>query len=435
MHILIVGLVCGCGSAWASDISYYKDVPTFRMDTKECDSEDVGSVQVSCKYIEIGTIDGYLSVADRRDPRWPSLEKYWNNTQNWLKFAGIACARDPIEAEATRTAMSRAQNLVSRLTADWDEETFTGSLKSAGYRKDDYGFKCVTVPNNAEQTVDAPESTPDDQVASDTETPPPSPPSNVATFVVTNNDRYTVGLEFTSQSRRDAVWPGDNRQYTLAGEQTYNLNCQPGEKICYGAWRENQRVTWGTGRNNRESCEHCCVTCGGRLEVSLSDGGADVPLQDPNVATFILHNKDRYRLGVEFTSQNRSAAWPGGNQQYNLSGDGTYNLTCQRGEKICFGAWRDYQSTVWGVGRNNKESCQHCCTQCGSSFETTLTDGGADSPLSNGNSLANILNSATAIINGLNSLQNSQSGGGGATYTPRNGREQRQGSDISGTTQ
>jgi hypothetical protein len=65
----------------------------------------------------------------------------------------------------------------------------------------------------------------------------------------------------------------------------------------------------------------------------------------PTVATFIMHNRDRYRIGLEFYSRTRSNhVWPGGDQQYNLSRDQTYNLTCRPGEKICFGAWRDYQN-------------------------------------------------------------------------------------------
>lgn len=142
-----------------------------------------------------------------------------------------------------------------------------------------------------------------------------------------------------------------------------------------------------------------------------------VPAPSPsNVATFIMHNRDRYRLGLEFYSQTRSRAWPGGNMQYNIPRDDTYNLNCQPGEKICFGAWRDHQTTTWGVGRGS-ESCKHCCVVCGQTYETTLTDGGPDSfpqrQDNSGSSAASILNdilgaaiiAAPAIIQSQPSVQ------------------------------
>lgn len=148
---------------------------------------------------------------------------------------------------------------------------------------------------------------------------------------------------------------------------------------------------------------------------------AQAPLQAPNRATFIIHNRDRYTLGLEFYSQDRKAAWPGNNRQYNLKSDDTYNLNCRAGEKICFGAWRDYQTTYWGVGRNDKNGCERCCIRCGQSMETTLTDGGADAyPRSSSNSggsddvsTADVLNGMGAVLNAIGAARGS---GGGVRY-------------------
>jgi hypothetical protein len=74
---------------------------------------------------------------------------------------------------------------------------------------------------------------------------------------------------------------------------------------------------------------------------------ADARRRRERTATFILHNRDRYALGAEFYSQDRSAAWPGRNKQYILKSDGTYDLDCRPGEKICYGAWRDHQTIYW----------------------------------------------------------------------------------------
>jgi hypothetical protein len=69
--------------------------------------------------------------------------------------------------------------------------------------------------------------------------------------------------------------------------------------------------------------------------------------------TFQINNEHRSDIQIEFYSQDRNHAWPGGNQAYNLdSGDSnSYKLACRRGEKICYGAWiKGNANTYWGVG-------------------------------------------------------------------------------------
>ena len=42
------------------------------------------------------------------------------------------------------------------------------------------------------------------------------------------------------------------------------------ENICYGAWTTpNQKYTWGSGPNDRGSCEGCCYTCDGGGKTKL----------------------------------------------------------------------------------------------------------------------------------------------------------------------
>ncbi|MBX3532900.1 MAG: hypothetical protein KF826_00945 [Xanthobacteraceae bacterium] len=84
--------------------------------------------------------------------------------------------------------------------------------------------------------------------------------------------------------------------------------------------------------------------------------------------TFEITNDFGRDIQVEFYSQNRNHAWPGGNRAYNLNrGDTqTYKLACQRGEKICYGGWvKGNARTYWGVGLNGKQSCDRCCVFCG----------------------------------------------------------------------
>lgn len=92
--------------------------------------------------------------------------------------------------------------------------------------------------------------------------------------------------------------------------------------------------------------------------------------------TFKINNDYDKDIQIEFYSQERSHAWPGGNNAYNLSsGDSnSYKLACRSGEKICYGAWvKGNSSTYWGVGLNNKQSCDSCCQTCGDGdLEKTL---------------------------------------------------------------
>lgn len=84
--------------------------------------------------------------------------------------------------------------------------------------------------------------------------------------------------------------------------------------------------------------------------------------------TFNIENESDHDIQIEFYSQDRSHAWPGGNQAYNLSSgnDSEYRLNCREGEKICYGAWvKGKSSTYWGVGLNNKQACDSCCQTCG----------------------------------------------------------------------
>lgn len=74
-----------------------------------------------------------------------------------------------------------------------------------------------------------------------------------------------VSLEFYSQDYNRA-WPGDGQVYLLDDSQTheYNLNCESGETICFGAWVRNQSDSyWGVGMNNSQRCTDCCYVCGG----------------------------------------------------------------------------------------------------------------------------------------------------------------------------
>ena len=84
--------------------------------------------------------------------------------------------------------------------------------------------------------------------------------------------------------------------------------------------------------------------------------------------TWRLKSSYEYKVQVEFYSQDRKHAWPGGNQAYGLNDYKTheFTLSCIAGEKICYGAWpTGGGDTYWGVGPNNKYNCKGCCAICG----------------------------------------------------------------------
>ncbi len=85
--------------------------------------------------------------------------------------------------------------------------------------------------------------------------------------------------------------------------------------------------------------------------------------------TWKIGSSYSYRIQLEFYSQDRNAVWPGGGKAYPLNDSKvhTFTLNCQRGEKICYGAWPTGggSQTYWGVGVSNKHRCKTCCAICG----------------------------------------------------------------------
>ena len=84
----------------------------------------------------------------------------------------------------------------------------------------------------------------------------------------------------------------------------------------------------------------------------------------------------RYKVQIEFYSQDRKSAWPGNGRAYGLNDyeTKTFTLNCRSGEKICYGAWVTGDgSKYWGVGANNRHSCRGCCATCGAGDTPPIT--------------------------------------------------------------
>ena len=72
-------------------------------------------------------------------------------------------------------------------------------------------------------------------------------------------------------------------------------------------------------------------------------------------------------VDLEFYSETRKWVWPGEGKVYVLRDSKVqeFKLTCNRGEKVCFGAWvRGRSQQFWGGGQDNKQLCDNCCYLC-----------------------------------------------------------------------
>lgn len=84
-----------------------------------------------------------------------------------------------------------------------------------------------------------------------------------------------------------------------------------------------------------------------------------------------------YTAQIKFFSRSRNVEWPRPGMAWELNDykTKTFKLNCNKGEKVCYGAWdTGTPSTYWGVG-GNKHACSDCCRICseeGTTANTTL---------------------------------------------------------------
>lgn len=82
---------------------------------------------------------------------------------------------------------------------------------------------------------------------------------------------------------------------------------------------------------------------------------------------FSVQSEYPYIVHLVFYSDDRSWEWPGSDQAYVLDDSRVhdYSLSCNYGEKICYGAWpKGTRKSYWGVGPDRNHSCSDCCYIC-----------------------------------------------------------------------
>ena len=84
---------------------------------------------------------------------------------------------------------------------------------------------------------------------------------------------------------------------------------------------------------------------------------------------FHLKNSTGKAIQVRLFSQTRAWQWPSATTAYDQNNKKTasYPITCNPGEKVCYGAWPTKKPTSWGwgVGPSGKMTCAACCYTCG----------------------------------------------------------------------
>lgn len=85
--------------------------------------------------------------------------------------------------------------------------------------------------------------------------------------------------------------------------------------------------------------------------------------------TWVIYDScpGREPIRFRFFDITNNLVWPGPNRFYYTKkyGEGyTQQLNCERGAKICYGAWQTDAQGYWGAGEDGAESCQDCCAIC-----------------------------------------------------------------------
>ena len=81
-------------------------------------------------------------------------------------------------------------------------------------------------------------------------------------WIVQNEQSEPAGIAFYSRSR-NKEWPGNGNAFSLSDHKTYryDMDCNPGERVCVGAWSLKSSKQWGVGKGGKQECSDCCYFC------------------------------------------------------------------------------------------------------------------------------------------------------------------------------
>jgi len=92
------------------------------------------------------------------------------------------------------------------------------------------------------------------------------------------------------------------------------------------------------------------------------------------VMTWSFKNTPPNVVYLQLYGSDSKNVWPAPDKYYKLDGSKAHKtkIRCSLGEKICYGAWTD-GDTSWGVGKGNKSVCNGCCVSCSKGDKGTET--------------------------------------------------------------
>ncbi|MEQ1516925.1 MAG: hypothetical protein ABL931_10605 [Usitatibacteraceae bacterium] len=94
---------------------------------------------------------------------------------------------------------------------------------------------------------------------------PASARADTMTFKFDNETESQINVKFFARDRNHH-WPGSGKAFALAAgakEKPWPVECNAGERLCFGAWTPHFRSNsvWGAGQNGMRTCEKCCFVC------------------------------------------------------------------------------------------------------------------------------------------------------------------------------
>jgi tetratricopeptide (TPR) repeat protein len=142
-----------------------------------------------------------------------------------------------------------------------------------------------------------PAATPDEQDVAAVD-PAETPKTNLYWSLSKEHDA-TISVSFYSEARA-YEWPGNRQVWLLENSSqkyTFNLSCNKGENICFGAWERGAPDTyWGVGRDRKFSCTNCCHVCDGstvqNVKFVSADGTDPIPKDEPAVEPDRMNTED-----------------------------------------------------------------------------------------------------------------------------------------------
>lgn len=151
------------------------------------------------------------------------------------------------------------------------------------------------------------------------------------------------------------------------GESQSNCCSDCGCPAGYACDGQTCKSTCGNGTCDAgESQASCCQDCG--CQDSYACQANRCVFTGMSTLSWTVTNNclNGENISFRYFSETRNWVWPSANQVF-ISTPGSNNtnrLTCNTGEKVCFGGRQPNHGYYWGVDWDHSKSCANCCFTC-----------------------------------------------------------------------